>query len=537
MKIDFIKIFYYYYFMNFKFIFLSTLFILYICIGSNFTYSSSFNVCGIDFNHNWFEVKDDSNNTVFLLDKDGDVFIMGKNNVGNNPALRSFKINDAIYFNSKDAPLNKIFQTSSFPAEKGILFKDSSANNIAKLTTSGLYVKGTPVYQGAQAKCPADGWGYCNANNQFLRDNRNYYCDITGSLSADCKYTVVSTTDCRNSDYYTCSGLKTKILKHFNCGAGGGNCVNYNDEVLGDCGAYQYCYGTAQCGNFVWSTGSWGSCSALCGSGTQTRSVTCTRSHDGAVVDNSYCNPSTKPATSQGCSVSCSWNTGSWESCSTLCGSGTQYRPVYCTNQNGAIIPDYYCSGSKPATSQSCHTGSCSWSIGSWSSCNNLCGYGTQNRPVYCIRQNGAVIPDYYCSGSKPATTQSCLSSCYWFTPAYDRCSQACGGGIQYNYLNCAVRYMHSSGVYIEGATDLRVCEKALGYKSSYDSCNTQACSGSVYPLGPWQGNCNRYGGTWILLQNHHKYKAQCNYISLYACNLMMGDYANIDYGICFLYK
>jgi len=389
--------------------FLSFTFLLTFFLFVSNVFASNFNVCGIDFNHNWFEVKDDSNNTVFLLDKDGDVFIMGKNNVGSNPALRSFKINDAIYFNAKDAPLNKIFQTGSFPAEKGILFKDSSGNNIGKLTTSGLYVKGTPAYQGSQAKCPADGWGYCNANNQFLRDNRNYYCDITGSLSADCKYTVVSTTDCRSSDYYTCSGLKTRILKHFNCGAGG-NCVNYNDEVLGDCSAYQYCYGTAQCGNFVWKTGSWGGCSVLCGYGTQTRSVTCTRSHDGAVVDNSYCNPATKPATSQGCSISCSWNTGSWGSCSAYCGYGTQYRSVYCVNQLGQSIADYYCSGSKPATAQGCSVG-CEWHLGSWGSCSKTCCGGTQTRPLYCYSYVYGYVSNYDCSsylGYIPSTSQTC---------------------------------------------------------------------------------------------------------------------------------
>ena len=55
--------------------------------------------------------------------------------------------------------------------------------------------------------------------------------------------------------------------------------------------------------SYFWSTGAWGVCSATCGGGVQTRPVFCTRTDIVAVVDDSYCPSSPKPATSQACNT------------------------------------------------------------------------------------------------------------------------------------------------------------------------------------------------------------------------------------------
>ena len=75
--------------------------------------------------------------------------------------------------------------------------------------------------------------------------------------------------------------------------------------------------------SYSWSTGNWSSCSTTCGTGTQTRSVTCTR-NDNITVDDKFCIAYglSKPATSQVCTessgcVSYSWYTGPYGSCST----------------------------------------------------------------------------------------------------------------------------------------------------------------------------------------------------------------------------
>lgn len=52
-----------------------------------------------------------------------------------------------------------------------------------------------------------------------------------------------------------------------------------------------------------------------------------------------------------------------------------------------------------------------SWEVGSWGTCNKLCGTGTQTRTVKCKRADGEYYSDAVCSafaGTKPATVQNC---------------------------------------------------------------------------------------------------------------------------------
>ena len=68
---------------------------------------------------------------------------------------------------------------------------------------------------------------------------------------------------------------------------------------------------------YSWSIGSWGTCSATCGGGTQTRTVTCIRSGDNRTFGDNVCTAfgaGTKPPTSQPCNtqscVSCQYTYG-----------------------------------------------------------------------------------------------------------------------------------------------------------------------------------------------------------------------------------
>ncbi|KPA15188.1 secreted protein containing Cysteine, histidine-dependent amidohydrolase/peptidase domain protein [Candidatus Magnetomorum sp. HK-1] len=143
------------------------------------------------------------------------------------------------------------------------------------------------------------------------------------------------------------------------------------------------------------------------------------------------------------------WDSGSWSSCSTDCGSGTQTRSVVCKNKYGSTQPDYNCSGSKPDTSRSCYEDNCGyyWDTVSWSSCSSTCGSGTQSRSVTCRNKYGSSQSDAKCSeaGSKPDTSKSCFgdsSSCYsWFTGGWSDCSNNCGNGNKTRHVECRDYY------------------------------------------------------------------------------------------------
>ena len=70
---------------------------------------------------------------------------------------------------------------------------------------------------------------------------------------------------------------------------------------------------------YSYATSNWGACSKNCGTGTQTRTVTCKRS-DGTTVTDSYCTAYglTKPGTSQNCNTTACYAGGAFYSTSTF---------------------------------------------------------------------------------------------------------------------------------------------------------------------------------------------------------------------------
>jgi hypothetical protein len=146
--------------------------------------------------------------------------------------------------------------------------------------------------------------------------------------------------------------------------------------------------------------GSRGTCSAVCWWGTQTRSVSCRRDYDSAIVDNSYC---WNPASSQSCNTqACTYTAilGSWSTCSATCWWGTQTRSVSCRRDwDSATVSNSYCWN--PASSQSCNTQACGTrNVG----CRSECNGSSQTRSVTC-----SLWSDSLCNiSAKPATSQSC---------------------------------------------------------------------------------------------------------------------------------
>lgn len=199
---------------------------------------------------------------------------------------------------------------------------------------------------------------------------------------------------------------------------------------------------------YTWNVGSFGGCSVSCGGGTQTRTVTCTR-NDGRIMAEVFCaDAGVKPATTQNCNThpcySYDWNAGAWSGCSAPCGGGAQSRAVSCRRNDGALVSDGYCSGSKPATSQYCNNGTCRWFQGNYGNWSTTCGNATRSRTVYCQDPNGNATGDSYCSGSKPAKTE------------YDlKCTGSpCASGAynESSYINNKVK--HGNAIAFEGKTN-----------------------------------------------------------------------------------
>ncbi|KAL5248468.1 hypothetical protein ACHWQZ_G017606 [Mnemiopsis leidyi] len=142
--------------------------------------------------------------------------------------------------------------------------------------------------------------------------------------------------------------------------------------------------------NGGWSSyGTWSECTETCGTGTQTRTRTCTNpapQYGGA--DCTETAEETQECNTNPCPIDGGWSSyGDWSGCSQTCGTGTQTRTRTCTNP----APQYGgadCTGTAGET-LNCNTHHCpingGWSgYGEWSKCTKFCGTGTQTRTRTC---------------------------------------------------------------------------------------------------------------------------------------------------------
>ncbi|XP_008943966.1 PREDICTED: LOW QUALITY PROTEIN: papilin-like, partial [Merops nubicus] len=115
-----------------------------------------------------------------------------------------------------------------------------------------------------------------------------------------------------------------------------------------------------------WSTGPWSECSASCGEGVQTRTVTC-RTQQGSQAQESSCLTQPKPSATQPClKENCiqeiGWHVGDWGLCSKSCSSGIRTRQVICADGDSKFYSPETCRAiqpQKPATLGSCNTQPC----------------------------------------------------------------------------------------------------------------------------------------------------------------------------------
>ena len=182
------------------------------------------------------------------------------------------------------------------------------------------------------------------------------------------------------------------------------------------------------------------------------------------------------------------WNVGEFENCNTTCGSGTQWRRVWCAAASGRLTGDELCqSSSKPPATQACSSfADCSYSFnaGEWGSCSTMCGVGTKERTVECLRfpsnapansPASLIVEQSLCAAAAnatPASTEPCsdYSDCTysWSAGPWQPCSTNCGSnGTRTRTVSCR----RSDGT----AADASICTSSFG--DSAKPAESEPCS------------------------------------------------------------
>ncbi|XP_077998788.1 uncharacterized protein LOC144451758 [Glandiceps talaboti] len=254
---------------------------------------------------------------------------------------------------------------------------------------------------------------------------------------------------------------------------------------------------TPDCYNFV--TGSWGECSATCGSSFRTRTVSCFQ-NDATLVDSANCVNAglTSPATTEICTVpactSYAFSVGSWSECSATCGVSIRSRTVTCLDlDTGNTLDNSVCIAdglTLPTTQETCTVPLCvAYSTDSWGECSATCGTAFRQRNVFCVNVGTTTQVDSdLCVNSgltAPVSIEICtVPACVTYSyvvGSYGTCSATCGVSIRSRTVNCVET---SSGDVVNDA----FCT-SLTKPAEQETCTVPACTSYTFTTGEW-GAC-----------------------------------------------
>ncbi|XP_063795879.1 ADAMTS-like protein 2 [Pseudophryne corroboree] len=208
---------------------------------------------------------------------------------------------------------------------------------------------------------------------------------------------------------------------------------------------------------YRWKVSAYSPCSSTCSSGISSTYALCIR-YDGREVDESYCDPMTRPEPTQefcsGRECMPRWESSGWSECSRSCGQGVQVRSVRCWKMLApgldSSVYDEQCEGAqlpRPPQRKVCKNKPCGpqWDTAEWSECSAACGSeGMVKREVKCSTESS------HCDENiKPPAEKSCLGPpCdhHWTTAEWGPCSKSCSSGHQVREVACYLGDLVSQG-------------------------------------------------------------------------------------------
>ncbi|XP_014726621.1 PREDICTED: A disintegrin and metalloproteinase with thrombospondin motifs 20 [Sturnus vulgaris] len=206
-----------------------------------------------------------------------------------------------------------------------------------------------------------------------------------------------------------------------------------------------------------WKASRWKECSVSCGVGVQQRDVSCQVAGLGRVSD-TVCGRDPRPAGTRRCQLpACRpyhWLPHEWENCSASSRRREIYRKVKCVNENQLQVDESFCDpATKPQSSKTCRLSPSRYVVltGELSQCSESCGFGYQQRITYCVgihsvqsrHVHGLRTVAYRECPVEPSpyiykcNVKGCSQAATWAVGKWTKCSASCGVGIKQRTVEC----------------------------------------------------------------------------------------------------
>uniref|UniRef100_A0A8C8RHX3 ADAM metallopeptidase with thrombospondin type 1 motif 20 n=1 Tax=Pelusios castaneus TaxID=367368 RepID=A0A8C8RHX3_9SAUR len=240
----------------------------------------------------------------------------------------------------------------------------------------------------------------------------------------------------------------------------------------------------------AWKANRWKECSVTCGVGIQQRDVYCRLKGRGrineAVCNNDAKPPSQKPCWLPACVIEKGTEKGNKNDCSASCRKKETRRKVKCVDENKIQVNESSCDpATKPPSIKKCSVTPCKYIVitGDLSQCSASCGLDYRQRITYCVGTH--TIWNNRAYGLRPVTyrdcpvvsspysykcnIRGCLQAATWKVGKWSKCLVACGVGIKERRVECMTEHGLPSSLCLSRLKP--AARKICHAKESFTSC------------------------------------------------------------------